>query len=187
MWKGLQEASSVLSSMKQNVPSDRSAVSGTQGIGDRSEVGKKPWEGQSKLLGNLNGQSRGFQGTLDTQGKKGPEMYTSHKGNSQSNDPGTYTPSNYKKMYSAKINESVTADETGIQSGKHKVSAASGKGVTGMGNKYVPNADTHHGGSCNCGAKKNVMTEGQLIGALAVLCGMNSLIENIQLPKVTQE
>lgn len=178
MWEKLLEASSVLPSMKQNVPSNRSDVGGTQGIGDRSDVGKKPWEGQAKLLGNLNGQSRGFQGTLDLQGKNEPELFTSHRGSTKSNDPGTYTPPKYKAMYNQRINESANGSEMGIQAGKHKTSAAAGKYTTGLKNKYVPKADTRHGGSCNCG-KSSTLSEGQLLGGLVSFYGMNFLLESI--------
>ena len=176
MWEALQEASSVLSTLKQTTPSDRSDVSGNQGIGDRSEIGKKPWEGQAKLLGNLNGQSRGMEGHLDTQGKSSPELYASHKGSTKTNDPGTYTPPVYNRMYKQSINESVSKDTTGIQAGKHKISAAAGAGATGFHSKTAVRGDTNFGGSCNCG-KSKPMTEAQLIGSTLAILSANALTE----------
>ena len=41
----LKEGSSVLPSMKNVTPSERSGVSGNEGVGDRSEIGKKPESG----------------------------------------------------------------------------------------------------------------------------------------------
>lgn len=178
MWERLLEASSVLPTLKQNIPSNRSDVSGTQGVGDRSEIGKKPWEGQAKLLGNLNGQSRGMEGTLDTQGKSSPELFTSRKGNTKDNNPGTFTPATYKKMYDQKIQESANATETGTQAGKHKTTGVAP--TAGLSDKYVPGGDTNNGGSCNCGKseKRSTLTEAQFFGSTIALVAARALIEN---------
>ena len=64
------EHSTVLPSMKQITPSSRSNE--TEGVGDRSEVGRIPSKGQKKIFGNLDRQSTGQVGKLDTQGKESP-------------------------------------------------------------------------------------------------------------------
>ena len=180
MWEALQEASSVLSTLKNVTPSNRSDVASTQGVGDRSEIGKSAVSGQHKIWGNLDGQSRGMDGRLDTQGKAAPELYATHQGSGQSNNPGTYTPPKYKELYKERINESANASATGVGAGKHKASAASGSAHSGLGNKYVQGGDTHFGGSCNCSCgegKKKVVTEAQLVGSAVALVGCRALSE----------
>lgn len=174
MWKALQEGSSVLPQLKQTIPSDRSGVSGNEGVGDRSEVGKTPESGQGKIWGNLNHQSRGLEGKLDTQGKERPQLFTSHAGATKSNPTGTSTPSTYKRMYS--IKESANADETGINSGKHKTNSA----IDDPTIKNVQGADTNNGGSCNCGSKKSkktTVTESQVIGSTVAMVAAKTLNE----------
>lgn len=174
MWERLLEASSVLPSMSQTVPSERSSVSNTAGIGDRSEIGRSPVSGQAKLLGNLNGQSRGFEGRLDTQGKSSPELFTSHKGSTKSNDPGTYTPQSYKNML--RLNEAANGDETGIASAKHKHSSAAGYGNP---LKTHTGSDSINGGGCNkrCCNKSESVTESQLMGSAVALAAIQTLSE----------
>ena len=182
MWKVLKEGSSVLPTLKQITPSERSSVSGNEGVGDRSEIGKTPESGQGKIWGNLNKQSRGMEGKLDTQGKSEPELFTDKKGATKTTVPGTYTPSKYKEMYKTKIHESANAEETGAQSGKHKVSAAANSSDPTI--KNVEGADTQHGGSCNCGApkpKKSCVTESQVIGSTLALVSAHALAEGFNL------
>lgn len=172
MWKALQEGSSVLPQLKQITPSDRTGVSGNEGIGDRSEVGKTPESGQKKIWGNLNAQSRGQEGKLDTQGKDSPQLFTSHKGATKENTTGTSTPSQYKKMYA--IKESANATETGVSSGKHKETTA----LSNPTIKNVKGADTNHGGSCNASCKKSTpVTESQLIGSTVAMVAAKTLNE----------
>lgn len=176
MWETLKEGSSVLPSMKQVTPSERSGVSGNEGTGDRSEMGKSPVSGQSKIWGNLNNQSRGMTGTLDTQGKEYPEMFTSKKGATKSNDPGTSTPGVYKKMYT--MHEAASGAATGQQSGKFKPASATKN--SGVDNASAMDADTNHGGSSNCSCdrgKKSTMTEAQLIGSTVAMVAANMLSE----------
>lgn len=178
MLNGLQEASSVLSQLKQITPSDRSNVSGTEGTGDRSEVGRSPSQGQKKIWGNLDTQSRGMEGNLDTQGKTEPELFTSHKGNSSDNSPGTFTPPKYKSML--QIKESATAEETGVDSGKHKTTSAAN--TVDPTQKNVQGADTNPGGSCNCGeVKKSTITEEQVVGSTVAMIAAQALIENYKI------
>ena len=183
MWNVLKEGSSVLPTLKQVTPSDRAGVSGNEGVGDRSEIGKTPESGQSKIWANLNAQSRGMEGKLDTQGKSEPEMFTDKKGATKTTVPGTSTPSVYKKMYA--VQESANGDETGTSAGKHK--AASVAATSGLEDKQVPGADTHHGGGCNCGCtkkKENAMTESQLVGSTVAMIASKMLSEGfgISLP-----
>ncbi len=176
MWKTLKEGSSVLPSMKQVTPSERSGVSGNEGTGDRSEIGKSPVSGQSKIWGNLNSQSRGMTGTLDTQGKESPEMFTDKRGATKNTDPGTSTPGVYKKMYA--VHENANGMGTGQQAGKYKPASATAN--TGMSKKYAPKADFNNGGSTNCGCergKKAPMTEAQLIGSTIAMIASNLLSE----------
>ena len=176
MWKTLKEGSSVLPSMKQVTPSERSGVSGNEGTGDRSEIGKSPVSGQSKIWGNLNSQSRGMTGTLDTQGKESPEMFTDKRGATKNTDPGTSTPGVYKKMYA--VHENANGMGTGQQAGKYKPASATAN--TGMSKKYAPKADFNNGGSTNCECergKKSPMTEAQLIGSTIAMIASNLLSE----------
>ena len=178
MWETLKEGSSVLPSMKQVTPSERSGVSGNEGTGDRSELGKAPVSGQSKIWGNLNNQSRGMTGTLDTQGKESPEMFTSKKGATKDNDPGTSIPGAYKKMYT--VHEAASGAATGQQSGKFKSTSATKN--NGVNNASAMDADTNHGGSTNCSCdrgKKSTMTEAQLIGSTVAMIASNLLSENL--------
>ena len=178
MWEILKEGSSVLPSMKQVTPSERSGVSGNEGVGDRSEVGKSPVSGQSKIWGNLNGQSRGMVGKLDTQGKESPEMFTDKRGATKTTDPGTSTPSVYKKMYT--VHENANGAGTGQQAGKYKPASATAN--TGPNRKYAPDADFNNGGSTNCSCergKKSPMTEAQLIGSTIALIASSVLSEGI--------
>lgn len=163
MWKALIEGS-VLSTMKQVTPSDRSDVSSNQGIGDRSDVGKDPSSGQSKIWGNLDKQSRGMEGKLDTQGSSDTKMFTSNEGNTQKNETGTVTPNVYKQMYA--IKENANAGSTGVMSGKVKSTAAAGSVVNPMV-KHAEDADTTIGGStniCDCKRKPSTITESDLFG-----------------------
>ena len=174
MWKTLKEGSSVLPSMKQVTPSERSGVSGNEGTGDRSEIGKTPVSGQSKIWGNLNAQSRGMVGKLDTQGKESPELFTDKRGATKTTVPGTSTPSVYKKMYA--VHENAIGASTGQQAGKYKPSSAT-------------DGDTNHGGSSNCscerGKKKTTVTEAQLIGSTVAMIASKLLSESlgIKLPR----
>lgn len=180
-WKRILEAASTLDTLNQITPSERSSVSNTAGIGDRSEIGKTPESGQSKIWGNLNSQSRGFQGSLDTQGKKSPELFASHKGNTQPNDPGTFTPAKYKKMLN--MSESAVGGETGTQSGKYKESAASGR--HNPMNKH-DGSDIRNGGSSNhnCRCKRcESVTESQLLGSTVALYASQVLSELLTTPK----
>jgi len=182
MWKNLQEGSSVLPSMKQVTPSDRTGVSGNEGIGDRSDVGKTPTSGQGKIWGNLNNQSRGMVGKLDTQGKDAPEMFTDKRGATKTTNPGTSTPGIYKKMYA--MHENANGKSTGQQSGKHKVAGVNNN--SGISSKYVEDGDFRHGGSsnCPCGKKSKPMTEDQLVGSTVAIIASKLLSENfgISLP-----
>lgn len=176
MWERvLRENSSVLSTLKQITPSDRTNVSNNYGIGDRSDIGRKPVDGQSKIFGNLDKQSRGMEGKLDTQGKEKPELFTSHNGNSKDNNPGTFTPKVYNKMYNQKIQESANSSETGVNSGKHKVNGVE----SGIRNKYVIGADVNNGGGCNCSKtkEKSALTESQVLGSIVALAASRSLME----------
>ena len=174
MWEMLKEGSSVLPSMKNVTPSERSGVSGNEGVGDRSEVGKTPESGQKKIWGNLANQSRGMDGTLDTQGKSAPELFTDKRGATKTTNPGTSTPDVYKKMYT--MHEGAIGGETGQKSGKLKVSGVNNN--TGVEGKNVAGADTIHGGSCNC-SKKKPMTEAQLVGSTVALIASKLLSEGM--------
>lgn len=176
MRKILREGSSVLPSMRQVTPSERSGVSGSEGIGDRSEIGKSPVSGQSKIWGNLNNQSRGMVGKLDTQGKESPEMFTDRRGATKTTNPGTSTPGVYKSMYA--VHENANGAGTGQQAGKYKPTSATAN--TGLNKKYAPKADFNNGGSTNCGCereKKSPMTEAQLIGSTIAMIASNLLSE----------
>ncbi len=175
----LKEGSSVLPSMKNVTPSDRAGVAGNEGVGDRSEVGKTPESGQKKIWGNLANQSRGMEGTLDTQGKSAPELFTDKRGATKTTNPGTSTPGVYKKMYT--MHENAIGGATGHKAGKLKVNGVNNN--TGLSDKYVPGADTAHGGSCNC-SKKKPMTEAQLVGSTVALIASKLLSEGfgISLP-----
>ena len=167
----LKEGSSVLPSMKNVTPSERSRVSETEGVGDLSEFGRSPESGQKKIWGNLANQSRGMVGVLDTQGKSAPELFTDRRGVMRTNDPGTYTPGVYQKMYT--VHESANGGETGQKSGKLKVTGVNNH--TGTQNKYVRGADIVNGGSCNC--KNKPMTESQLVGSTIALFASKVLSE----------
>ena len=178
MWKTLKEGSSVLPSMKQVTPSERSGVSGNEGVGDRSEIGKTPVSGQSKIWGNLNSQSRGMVGKLDTQGKESPELFTDKRGATKTTVPGTSTPGVYKRMYA--VHENANGYGTGQQAGKFKPTSATAN--TGMNKKYVPKADFKNGGSTNCACergKKSTMTEAQLVGSTVALIAAKVLSEGL--------
>ena len=178
MWKTLKEGSSVLPSMKQVTPSERSGVSGNEGVGDRSEIGKTPVSGQSKIWGNLNSQSRGMVGKLDTQGKESPELFTDKRGATKTTVPGTSTPGVYKKMYA--VHENANGAGTGQQAGKYKPTSATAN--TGMNKKYAPKADFKNGGSTNCACergKKSTMTEAQLVGSTVALIAAKVLSEGL--------
>lgn len=175
MWEMLKEGSSVLPSMKNVTPSDRSGVSGNEGVGDRSEVGKTPESGQKKIWGNLANQSRGMDGTLDTQGKSAPELFTDKRGATKTTNPGTSIPGVYKKMYT--MHESAIGGETGQKSGKKKVSGVNNN--TGF-QKNVRGADVTHGGFNNCSCRKDKpMTESQLIGSTVALTASKFLSEGM--------
>lgn len=155
------EHSSVLSSLKQITPSDRSGITDC-GVGDRSDVGKTPVDGQRKIFGNLDKQSKGMTGEIDTQGKDKSTMFTSH------NDSGTYTPQKYKTM----LREEAVGESTGVSSGKNKVKAAAGS-VTSP--KYKDGADT---AGCKCGKTHNTITESIKIGSALSIAAIQIFNEN---------
>lgn len=157
------EHSSVLASLKQITPSDRTGISDC-GVGDRSDVGKTPAEGQSRIWGNLDKQSKGMTGEFDTQGKDNSTMFTSHKNSAGSEDTGTYTPKKYRAM----LREEASGDSTGVSAGRNKVSAASGSASSP---KYKQGADT--AGRCCCGKTHNTMTESFKIGSALSIAALN--------------
>lgn len=156
------EHSSVLPTMKQVTPSNRVGLN-DEGVGDRSDVGKKPVDGQAKIFGNLNNQSRGMVGKLDTQGKDSPVMFTDHKNSKGCDCTGTYTPSAYKKM----LKESSCGSESGVQAGKQKINTASGKNSNV---KYVENGDTNH--------SNKVLSESDCIGSILTLSALQIFNES---------
>lgn len=113
------EHGSVLPSLKEINPSDKS-ISGNEGVGDRT-FGRNPLQGQNQILGNLDKQSKGMEGKLDTQGKSNTEMFT-------------------KRLNS--IHESTIGAATGVAAVKQKTSAASGAVTTDINKKYVENCDS---------------------------------------------
>lgn len=185
----INESSSVLSTLKNLVPSQNR--SSTCGVGDRSEIGMSPIKGQKKLLGNLDAQSKGMVGVLDTQGKSEPTMFASHNGNDKNNSVGSYTPSVYRKLY--KLTEGASGkNSTGVAVGKIKNASASslnnvkyarkmdygtGDNTTKISlkntSKINPDVD------CGCTSAKNIMSESLLLGSLLALNSAHIVIESI--------
>lgn len=149
------EHSSVLPTLKQITPSDRNNIQDC-GVGDRSDVGKKPVDGQNRIWGNLDKQSKGMTGTIDTQGKDKSVMFTDHKNSRGQGNTGTFTPSKYKSM----LSESSTGAQTGTLAGKNKISAAANNNSN---QKYKQGADT-----ANCSCEKHISEALSLGGALAI-------------------
>lgn len=176
------EHSSVLPSLSQTTPSNRENVSRNEGIGDRSDVGKKPVDGQSRIWGNLNSQSKGMTGILDTEGKNQPSMFVDHKNADGVSNTGTKTPDAYKKM----LKESASGiNNTGVASGKLKISGVSMK----PSYKYVVNADTQHGHQVmpkSTGSTKSTVTESQKIGSALTIAALQLFNESANFKKLVK-
>ena len=133
---------SVLPSMKQITPSDRSDAN--EGTGDRSEVGQCPQKGHSKIWGNLSSQSKGLDGNIDLQGKSSSEVVNSKK--------TTLTES--KRL----LREVACEMSTGTGSEKNKESSSTGK-TTGVGHSYKPISEAQVIGSTVAYAAMQIFNE----------------------------
>ena len=162
--KNIFESSSVLPSLTQKIPSDRTGVNGTERIGDRSDVGATPLANNYKIWGNLDKQSRGMTGLLDTQGHGGPTLFTDHRNSAGQAITGTKTPEAYKKM----LKESASGkSSTGVSSGKNKISGVSDS----IKDKYINGGDTTVSKEFE---HKKPLTESQIIGSMLVIRALNS-------------
>lgn len=157
------EHSTVLPSIKQITPS--SGSNETEGVGDRSEVGRIPSKGQKKIFGNLDRQSTGQVGKLDTQGKESPTMFASHKSCCGSGATGAEIPNKYKKM----LHESACGKRsTGTGSGKQHPSTTNRISGTVDPVNVANKADTRHG-------EQKLISESEKLGSAISLLAMKAL------------